>query len=63
MNDAALRHRLDALLVLLVLTVSLLAGLLFRNWEGGELPIIIVSFAVLSSVVMALVAFRDPSSS
>jgi len=58
MEDAALRHRLDAALVLLVLTVSLLVGSQFATEPDGKLALTLASVGVVGGLVGLSVAVR-----
>ena len=54
MVDDALRNRLDGVLLLQVMSVSLLAGLVFGRDYGGEAFYAVVSFPVLVTLVLLL---------
>lgn len=48
MDDTALKKRLDGVLLLLVMAVSLLSGLVFgRNYYADRVGVAIISFVVL----------------
>jgi hypothetical protein len=47
MRDAELKRRLDGLIVLMVMAVSLLSGLVFGRTPGAEMTYAIISFIAL----------------
>ncbi|MFC6941526.1 hypothetical protein ACFQE8_16390 [Salinirubellus sp. GCM10025818] len=52
MVDGILRSRLDSLLLLQMMIVSLLAGLVFGRDYGGEAFLAVVSFPIVADLVL-----------
>lgn len=52
MVDDALQYRLDGIILLLVMIVSLLSGLVFGRDYGGEAFFALVSFGVLGGILI-----------
>ncbi|WP_123538719.1 hypothetical protein [Halosimplex salinum] len=60
MDDTAIQNKLDGITLLLLLTVSLLSGLVFGSNSGEQTVFAAVSFVVVA-LLMMVVSYTQPS--